>query len=426
VGDRTFQFDANGNQAGWTHDRNGTRRTIVWDEENRVQSVSDNGHTETYKYDATGDRVIKRGPQGETAYVNPFFTMRNREVGTKHVYVGASRLASKLLKQDRPGSPPNGNQPFEKDTYFYHPDHLGSSNYVTDTDGELYEHLEYFPFGESWIEESSNTQRTPYLFTSKELDEETGLYYVGMRYYDPRASSWLSPDPILAAYMSGKPNGGVFSPQNLGLYGYVWNNPVVLRDSDGAFPVRGYPWSPVNLATHQRITRLAIGREMSLVALRRVVQANVAVDDDQGTKNMSQAKHAMRNENTAASRAKFYWQALVSIELQAAKAAILDGRIDDARDAFGRATHTIQDSRATAHTSAEGEPQIWLGLWHWLAAKWHIDVDMAERTEGRRAKSAIEETRKAFEQLRKDVLGDKPSEQQIRNWNKFIGRERKK
>ncbi len=70
--------------------------------------------------------------------------------------------------------------------WYYHPDHLGSTGFVTDQNGELYEHVEYFPFGESWVEENSNTQRTPYLFTGKELDEETGLYYFGARYYDAR------------------------------------------------------------------------------------------------------------------------------------------------------------------------------------------------------------------------------------------------
>ncbi len=52
----------------------------------------------TYKYDDAGERVIKRGPQGETAYINQFFTMRNREVGTKHVFAGGTRLVSKLVK----------------------------------------------------------------------------------------------------------------------------------------------------------------------------------------------------------------------------------------------------------------------------------------------------------------------------------------
>ncbi len=43
------------------------------------------------------------------------------------------------------------------------------------------------------MEEASNTERTPYLFTSKELDRETGLYYVHHRYYDPRTSVWQRP-----------------------------------------------------------------------------------------------------------------------------------------------------------------------------------------------------------------------------------------
>ena len=256
IGDRAFSYDANGNQTSWQHDQNGTRRAIVWDEENCIQSISDNGHTMTYKYNDAGEWVIKQGPQGETAYINQFFSIRNREVGTKHIYAGAVRVVSKMMKQAKPGSNTtsptqnsdsektnNGNnaekdktnqkdknlpqgaekgqgkktgifkdkdkdagnsgpkdknsnppkRPEEQDLYFYHPDHLGSTAYVTDADGEIYQHLEYFPFGETWVEESANTQRTPYLFTAKELDEETQLYYFGARYYDPRTSVWQSP-----------------------------------------------------------------------------------------------------------------------------------------------------------------------------------------------------------------------------------------
>ncbi|HEY0736680.1 MAG TPA: RHS repeat-associated core domain-containing protein, partial [Herpetosiphonaceae bacterium] len=243
IGDRTFRYDANGNQAGWDHDQNGTRRNIVWDEENRIQSIFDNGHEKTYAYNDAGERVIKRGPQGETAYINQYFTMRNREVGTKHVYVGETRIVSKLLKQDKPGANPNGQVPLEKDQYFYHADHLGSTGYVTDANGDLYQHIEYFPFGETWVEEASNTQRTPYLFTAKELDEETGLYYYGARYYDPRTSVWQSTDPILEKYLpSGKDKsnlagkGGVYNSFNLGLYSYSYQNPVRYTDPDGNSP----------------------------------------------------------------------------------------------------------------------------------------------------------------------------------------------
>ena len=123
-------------------------------------------------------------------------------------------------------------KPEEEFMYYYHPDHLGSTSYVTDEDGLLYEHIEYFPFGETWVQEANNTERTPYLFTSKEFDEETKLYYYGARYYDPRTSVWQSVDPIFDQYVDGIA-GGLHAPMNLGLYGYGRQNPLYYRDADG-------------------------------------------------------------------------------------------------------------------------------------------------------------------------------------------------
>jgi RHS repeat-associated protein len=147
------------------------------------------------------------------------------------------------------GNGSNGNGSSRNQSNFlsyYHPDHLGSSSYVSDANGKVTEHLEYFAFGETWVEENrfgetwveenSNTQRTPYLFTAKELDEETGLYYFGARYYDPRTSVWQSPDPILGGLLNGKGNDGVYNPRNLGLYSYAYQNPIRLVDPDGNNP----------------------------------------------------------------------------------------------------------------------------------------------------------------------------------------------
>ena len=229
VGNRTLSYDGNGNQAGWDDDRNGTRRRIVWDEVNDVQSVSDNGHEIDFAYDDTGERVIKRGPQGETVYVNPWFTVRNGTTGSKHVWVGPLRIATKLMKQDRPGANPSGNTPYEKDQYFYHADHVGSTNFVTDAAGASYEHFEYFPFGETWVEESSNKQRTPYGFTGNELDEETGLYYFGARYLDPRIAGFNATEPLLF----GSPEKGRDDPKFLSVYSYGKQNPERYVDPDG-------------------------------------------------------------------------------------------------------------------------------------------------------------------------------------------------
>ncbi|MDU9049340.1 MAG: SpvB/TcaC N-terminal domain-containing protein [Candidatus Electrothrix sp. Rat3] len=278
IGERAFSYDANGNQTGWESDANGTRRTIVWDEENRIQEIKDNGHTMRYAYNDAGERVIKTGPQGETVYVNQFYSVRNREVGSKHVFVGTGRIVTKLVKGQENvttpgnvthpgksdpsgkavghsgkgnngggsggGSAGNGTIVYEKDIYYYHPDHLGSSTFISDADGELYQHLENFPFGETWVEESTNTQRTPYHFTAKELDEETGLYYFGARYYDPRTSVWQSPDPILGSYLpTGDKKlpgmGGVFNSANIGLYTYTHNNPMIYIDPDGKVLISG-------------------------------------------------------------------------------------------------------------------------------------------------------------------------------------------
>ncbi|HEY0604092.1 MAG TPA: RHS repeat-associated core domain-containing protein, partial [Herpetosiphonaceae bacterium] len=114
----------------------------------------------------------------------------------------------------------------------YHADHLGSTGYVTDANGDLYQHIEYFPFGETWVEEASNTQRTPYLFTTKELDEETDLYYYGARYYDPRTSVWQSTDPILEQLGTKKEDVPELA-RKLSLYAYSRQNPIVFSDPDG-------------------------------------------------------------------------------------------------------------------------------------------------------------------------------------------------
>lgn len=273
IGDRTFFYDDNGNQTGWDDDHSGQRRTIVWDEENRVRSISDNGHTTRFVYDDGGDRIIKTGAQGETVYVNDKWTVRNRSVGTKHVYVGTTRIASKLSPGDAhvrpdehdlvsmmlgkwwehrsanghesgrnveknphyevPSEMPDDGMPDTNFLYFYHPDHIGSTSYVTDVDGELYEHMQYFPSGEPWVDQRSNTERLPHLFSGKELDQETGLFYFGARYYDPRVGFWASADPLGTGYLDGAGVGGVYNPVNLATYTYVAHNPLRLVDPDG-------------------------------------------------------------------------------------------------------------------------------------------------------------------------------------------------
>jgi RHS repeat-associated protein len=102
---------------------------------------------------------------------------------------------------------------------------VARESYITNLDGEIVQHVEYLPFGEVFIEERNNSWNTPYLFNSKELDEETGLYYYGARYYNPRESVWLSVDPLFEKTMTP--------------YQYTYQNPLKYTDPTG---MKGEDW----------------------------------------------------------------------------------------------------------------------------------------------------------------------------------------
>nr|WP_221405079.1 RHS repeat-associated core domain-containing protein [Apibacter adventoris] len=76
-----------------------------------------------------------------------------------------------------------------------------------------------------FIEERNQSWNTPYLFNGKELDEETGLYYYGARYYNPRESVWLSVDPLFEETMTP--------------YQYTYQNPIRFTDPMGMEPDEG-------------------------------------------------------------------------------------------------------------------------------------------------------------------------------------------
>ena len=238
--------DESGEGRGQTHRY---RRTYTWNSRNQLVSSVDSNYSTSYVYGQDGQRSNKYTQGSETLYFNKMWTLHtdngNSVYGgqyAKNVYLGETRIVTKLARADQK----TAHEEMYKQ-YYYHSDHLGSATMISDWEGKEYQRIEYTPYGETWVEKTNNSgsEFLPYKFTGKEVDQETGLYYYGARYLDPKYSMWLSTDPALGEYIPemGKGNakdsgtlpgmGGVYNHINFHLYHYAGNNPVKFVDPDG-------------------------------------------------------------------------------------------------------------------------------------------------------------------------------------------------
>jgi RHS repeat-associated protein len=124
--------------------------------------------------------------------------------------------------------------------HYYHQDHLGSSNAVTDAAGNLVEESVFYPFGHLRHQyrppAAFSVPGEPYLFTQKERDKESELYYYGARYYEAITGKFISSDPLyteLNLLSEKEVSRFLQNPQQLNFYAYVLNNPIRYNDPSG-------------------------------------------------------------------------------------------------------------------------------------------------------------------------------------------------
>jgi len=242
VGRDTFHYDANGNLTG-IKDRKGKYiRRIEWDASDRMRVVTDGPSTTTYQYDDTGQRTIERGPAGETAFINPWVTVRNRNEIFKHVWAGDDRIAT---QRDDGGSE-------ELKRYFLHKDLQGSTNMVTDYRGDTFQHHEYFPTGQVWVDESSTVFRTPYQYGGGYVDEVREILNFGSRWYDQNREMFYSPDPVLV----DDPLAVIDDPELRSAYSYAGSSPLTFIDPTGLERTRA---QALRLSSAERFALEVIG-----------------------------------------------------------------------------------------------------------------------------------------------------------------------
>jgi len=93
----------------------------------------------------------------------------------------------------------------------------------------VFEHMEYFPSGEIWIQENSTTHRTPYRYVGSLNDEVRNLDLMGQRWYQPREQVFYSPEPLLY----DDPTSTIADPALLPAYTYAESNGLRLYDDNG-------------------------------------------------------------------------------------------------------------------------------------------------------------------------------------------------
>jgi len=125
-------------------------------------------------------------------------------------------------------------------TRFYHLDHLGSVETITDAAGLFAEGNSYDPWGKrrydtTWADDPLElvTSETNRGFTSHEHLEEVALVHMNGRLYDAQVGRMLSADPFVQSPLN---------PQNFNRYTYVLNNPLAYTDPSGFFWKKALKW----------------------------------------------------------------------------------------------------------------------------------------------------------------------------------------
>ncbi|MBU4487936.1 MAG: VCBS repeat-containing protein [Candidatus Omnitrophica bacterium] len=182
---------------------------------NQIWNIPNEGEKTSFVYDGDGGRVKVITSFETTTYIGATYEVQAKGAETKiskHIFLGSTRICT--VENDGATT---------KYCYF-HQDHIGSSNVITDETGAIAKLIEYSPYGLTSREEGA--YNTNYKFTGKLFDTSTALYYYGARYYDPELGRFIQPDTIIPY-----PD----DPQSFNRYAYARNNPIRYIDPTGHF-----------------------------------------------------------------------------------------------------------------------------------------------------------------------------------------------
>jgi RHS repeat-associated protein len=110
---------------------------------------------------------------------------------------------------------------------------MGTTNAVTYENESVIQVLDYYPYGSTRIDQTTNNFNEGKQYVGQYEDPETSLSYLQARYYNNSNGAFLSEDPMF----NGDPSQqNLKDPQSLNSYSYANDNPITKGDPSGNFP----------------------------------------------------------------------------------------------------------------------------------------------------------------------------------------------
>jgi RHS repeat-associated protein len=195
VGSSAYSYDGNGNVLS------GGGRNYSWSRDNMPTAIQNtsNGVSESYWYDADGQRVKKVNTAGGTGLVSYYIGGMWEEDSngtTRALYqFGGKAMAQRTTLAGGSSS-----------VVYLNYDHLGSASVASDGSGNVVSHQDFDPWGAARGGDAITSQ-TDVNYTGQIKDTGTGLLYYNSRFYDPALGRFLSADSIVPGAASGAGGG---------------------------------------------------------------------------------------------------------------------------------------------------------------------------------------------------------------------------
>lgn len=207
--------------------------TMTWLNGRQLASLSKGNTQVTYRYDANGMRTAKT--------VNNTAIDQTRE--TKYYYDSNQKLIAiyglfgNIMHFYYDGDGKINSMSYAGEMYYYVTNLMGDVTKLLKSDGTVAANYEYDAWGKLLSVTDANGKTigssmhiglmNPFRYRGYVYDDETGLYYLQSRYYDPTTGRFLNADHSTILKVAGSKANGC------NLFLYCFNNPVNYSDPSG-------------------------------------------------------------------------------------------------------------------------------------------------------------------------------------------------